>query len=137
MQARTGAGRAVLHAALIGLRIGNEFGERVGREVGPSDQDSRRIRMHDDMLEIGDRIVKRLLVEKGNLRERGAARQQQRVAVRRCFRHPRGAGHAACAADILDHDLLAQNLGHARRHDPGDGVDGSTRRIGHDQGDRP
>ncbi len=38
---------------------------------------------------------------------------------------------------ILDHDLLAEDLAHARAHDARDGVDRAARRKGHDKVDRP
>ncbi len=66
------------------------------------------------MLEVGHRVVERLLVDGLVDGEDGAAREHRGVAVGRRLGDPRGAGHAAGAADILDDDLLAQKLAQAR-----------------------
>ena len=83
MRAGAGAGRAVLHLALVGLGEGDEFGERLRREIRARDQDARRVRMQHHVLEIGGAVVERALVERLVDGEDRAARQQQRVAVGR------------------------------------------------------
>ena len=53
-----------------------------------------------------------LVGEVGNEGDRGGMRadvaQAERVAVRVGARDARGAGRATCAADVLDHELLAE-----------------------------
>ena len=63
MGARAGTGGAVLHSRLIRFRVGHEFAERVDRKIRARDQYPRRIGEQRDMLEIGHRVVERLLVE--------------------------------------------------------------------------
>ena len=66
----------------------------------------------DDVLEIGERIVERLLaVERRHGGHRRAAAEQERVAVGRRLGDTIGAGHAARAADVLDDHLLAELFG--------------------------
>ena len=47
------------------------------------------------------------------------------------------AGDTAGAADVFDHDLLAQNSAHALRHEPAEHVLRSTGRKRDDHGHRP
>jgi hypothetical protein len=43
--------------------------------------------------------------------KRAGGAEQNLIAVGRCLRHARGAGHAARAADIFEEHWLAQKLG--------------------------
>ena len=86
MHARADSGGAVLHLALIGFGVGHEFRQRIGRKILARDQDPRRIREQRDVLEIGDGIVERLLVERLIDGKNGAARKQHGVTVGRRLR---------------------------------------------------
>ena len=89
------------------------------------------------MLEIGQAVIERPPVERLVDGKGRAVGQQQRIAVGRRLGDPRRAGHAAGAADILDDDLLAERLAHARAENARDGVDRPAGGKGHDQVDRP
>jgi len=67
----------------------------------------------------------------------GAAREQHGVTVRRRLGDAARAGHAAGAGHVLDHHLLAEDLGEPRRHDAADRVDRTAGRIGNDERHRP
>ena len=136
MHARAHAGRAVLHALLVRLRVGDELGERVGGEILARDQDARGIRHQADEREVGCRVVERIFVEDLVLREVGEAAEQERIAVGRGLHHAVRAGHAAGAADVLDDHLLAEHAAQAGGEDAPDRVDRAARRIGHHHGDR-
>src|SRR5216684_8612366 len=63
-------------------------------------------------------VERRLLVEQLIENERPETAEHELIAVGRRPRHAAGAGHAAGATHVLDHDLLAEDLAHARRHHP-------------------
>ena len=94
MRGRADAGRAVVHPRGVGLGIGDELLQRLGREILAGDQHQRDFRDQPDRHEIGLRIVERLGAKQlriGVGRERA---EQRRVAVRRGVA-PR-AGRRAC-----------------------------------------
>jgi len=62
---------------------------------------------------------------------------QQRVAVGRRSRDDLGARDAAGTGPVLDHDLLAECLGHLRADDARHRVGQAARRVRHDHPDRP
>ena len=66
-----------------------------------------------------------------------AVTHQHLIAVGLRLGHARGAGHAACAADVLDNDLLPERLAHARRQDAGDRVERASGRIWNDHRNGP
>ena len=132
-----GPGRSVLHALLVGFRVGDELGQRADRKVLARDQDARGIRDQRHRLEIGHRVVRRLFVEGRDLAEYGEAGEQQRIAVGRRLGDPVRTGHAAGAADILDDELLMQQLAHARCEDSRLRVVRAARGIGHHESHRP
>ena len=112
----------ILHLALIGFGVGDEFLEIVHRQVRPGDDRDRSYREIGHRREIGLHIVERLLVERLVLRMRADAAEHHRVAVRLGIGDALGTGHATGAADVLDDDLLAEQFAHALRHDAADRV---------------
>ena len=136
MRGRAGAGRAELHLALVLLGVGDELLEAVDRQVLAHRQDDRHLGEQRHRRELLDRIVERLLVERLALGMRADRAEHDLVAVGRRGRDALRAGHAACAADVLDHDLLAQDLAHARRHDTAEHVGRAAGRERNDHRDR-
>ncbi len=65
--------------------------------------------------EIGHHIVERMLVQRLVLRMGADAAENHRVAVGLGIGDALGAGHAAGAADVLDHHGLAEQFAHALR----------------------
>ena len=137
MRGRAGAGRAIGHLVGIGFRIGDEFLEVLHRQILARDQRDRRFGKKSNRREILGGVVKRLLVKRLVLRVRADARQDHVVAVGRGIRDALAAIHAAGAADIFDHHLLAEHLAHARREHAPDRVLRAARRERNDHGDRP
>ena len=70
-----------------------------------------------DRGEICRRIVQGLLIETLALGMGADCTQHERVAVGRRIGDPLRPGHAAGAAHVLDHYLLAHDLAHALRND--------------------
>src|SRR5262249_5122837 len=63
--------------------------------------------------------------------------QHELITVRCRLRHPRHTGHAACATDVLDDDLLTQDFGKASAENSRQGIGGAACRERHHHGDRP
>ena len=63
--------------------------------------------------------------------------EKQRVAVGRRAHDHVGAERATGAALVLDVDLLAEFVGEIMRSEAADDVDGTARREGNDEPDRP
>ena len=137
MRGRARAGRAIGHLVGIGFGVGDEFLEVLDRQILARDQRDRRLGKEGDRREILRRVIKRLLVERLVLRMRADARQDHGVAVGRGIGDALAAIHAAGAADILDHNLLAEDLAHARREYAADRVLRAARSERNDHGDRP
>ena len=134
---RPGSGRAVLHLRLVGLGVGDEFLEIVGRQRRARNHQHRQIDEQADRRKIGRGVVGRIFVERLVLGVGADIAQHELVAVRRGLRDARRAGHAAGAADVFDDDLLLQDLGKPRADDARDDVGGAAGRVGHDHGERP
>ena len=129
--------RAVLHRCLVGLRIGDEFAQTFGGQILASEQDQRCLRDEHDRREICRSIVQWGLIERLICGMGAEIAEHELIAVRRRFRHARGAGHSARAADIFDNDLLAQDLGKAWGEDTSDGVRRTARGEWNDHGHWP
>ena len=130
MHARAGPGRAVLHLPLVGLGVSDKFRKRVDRKILARDQHPRRVGEQRDVLEIGDCVVERLLVERLVDGENGAAGEEHGVAVGRRLGDAARAGHAAGAGDVLDHHLLAEDFAQARRENAPQRIDRAARGVG-------
>jgi hypothetical protein len=100
----------------------------------------KRWMRHDDHRRPGDQPDRRKILGKvvaGIGTEADAGQQHgDGVAVRRRLGGVAGADHAAGAAAILDHDLLAERVRKLLPDDAAHRVDAAAGRIGHDQRDR-
>ena len=137
MRRRAGAGRAELHLGLVGLGVGDELLEVLGRQILAHGQHDRHLGEQRDRREIGLRIVERLLVERLALGMGADGAEHEGVAVGLGIGDALGAGHAAGAADVLDHDLLAENFAHARADHAAEHVGRAAGGERNDHGHRP
>ena len=111
------AGRRIGQLAGIGLGVFDHLADRIGREVRMHHQHGRAVGHLGDRREALDRIVSGVFLQRGHHAERGAGRQQQRVAVGLRAGHGFRPGRAAGAGPVLDHDILVQRrLHHLRDH---------------------
>ncbi len=136
MRGRAGAARAELYRGLVRARMGHESRQIVRRKVRSRDQHQRRLGDQRDRREITRRVIERMLVERLVLGVRPDIAEHDLIAVGRRLGDAGGAGHAAGAAHILDHHLLAQEFAQTRRQDAPDRVHRPARREGHHHGDR-
>ena len=90
-----------------------------------------------DRREVRHRIVERPLVERLVDAVAAEIADHDLIAVRRRARDAERAGHAARAADVLDHHLLAEDFAHALRHGAAVAVDRAAGGIRHHQRERP
>ena len=105
----------------------------------------RQRRMHDehadltrerrDADEILEHVVRQLLVEV-RVRDVRGRLHHERVAVRRALRDEVGADRAGRAAAVVDHELLAELLGHLLEDDAPDDVVGAAGRENDDHAHR-
>ena len=137
MGGRAGARRAERHLSLILLGIFDEVLQRVGGKILARDEDQRHLGDEGRGREIAGGVVGRLLVERLVLGVGADGAEHEGGAVGRRPRDALRAGHAAGAADILDHHLLAEDLAHALGHDAPEHVGGTARREGDDHGHGP
>ncbi len=137
VRARADAGGAELRGAHIGLQVGDEPLEVVGRQALARDQRTRRFRHQADRLEVGDRVVERLLIERLIVGLGAGIADENRVAVGRRLCDALAAGHAGRGSDVLHDDRLPQQLAHALGLDARVEVDAATGGEGHDERDRP
>ncbi len=114
MRAGAHPGRAILHLALVRLRVGDEFLQIVDRQILADDQNPRRFRNQPDQLEIPGGVVGRLLVERLAVGVRAGVADQQRVSVRRRLGDAGAADRAGRGTDILHDDGLPEHF--AKRH---------------------
>ena len=84
-----------------------------------------------------DGVVERLLVERLVVRVGADRAEHERVAVGRGLGDAVRAGHAAGAADVLDHHLLAEDFGQPRRQHAAEHVDRAAGGERHHHGHRP
>ena len=82
-------------------------------------------------------VVGQLFVERGVHRVGGDRTHQQGVAIGRGFGHQFGANHAATAAAVVHHHLLAQQLGQFVGEQPRHGIGAAAGREWHHEADRP
>ncbi len=124
---RAGAGRAVGQLARIGPGVGDELLE-VARGHGFVDHDrGRRVAENIDSDEILERIVGRVVHDRGNEHLRAGIAEQEGVTIRLCAGDLGGAGYAASAASVLRHHRAEDRL-HLLRPQPADDIGGPARR---------
>ena len=131
------AGRAVLHLGSVRLPIGDELLQAVGGEILACDQHHRLLDEQSDRREIGDGIVRQLLVERGVIGVGADGAEQEHLAIRGSARHAVGANDAGRRADVLDDYLLVQDLAQPRREHPSDHVERAARGKRHHHGHWP
>ena len=124
-------GRTELHGRMVLLRIGDELLQVRNRQILARDQHHRLLGNQHDGSKIGHKVVERILVER-LIDGIGSAAEHELIAVRRRLRHPGRPHHSAGAADVLDHNLLAQDLGEARGKDPPEHIRAPTGRKADD-----
>ena len=122
--------------ALVGLRVGAELLEIVDRQVLARDKHDWDLGDERDRGEICRRIVQGLLIETLALGMGTDRTQHERVAVGRRIGDPLRPGHAAGAAHVLDHYLLAHDLAHALRNDAAQHIGRAARRERNDHAQR-
>ena len=133
---RADAGMAVAQLVAVGLEVGEELLEVLGRGVLLGDDRLRRVVGDADLLEAGRRVVLEVGVERGRRRLRAHVADAEGVAIGRRRGDARHARRAAGAADVLDHQLLAQRARHVLAEDARDDVGGPAGRERHDHVDR-
>jgi len=134
VRGRTDAGIGHVDLVLVGLHIGEQFLEVLGREVLARDQGHRTVVDQADRIEVANRIIGQLPVER---RSRGMADMvhKERVAVRLCLGQTGRAERSSCAAHILHNELGLENGTHGLCRQTGDRVRRSACGKGNDDGD--
>ncbi|MNT28488.1 hypothetical protein D3C72_1641790 [compost metagenome] len=118
------------------LQQRDEFLQVVGRHVLVDDDGVGVERGLRDRLEILDRVVAHVLVERGVDAVRTRDAQHQGVAIGRGARHVFRADVTARARLVFDDDGLAPLLGQAFGHQARGDVGGTAGREGHHDSDR-
>ena len=130
-----GAG-AVIQRAGRGLGLGDQLLHRLRPGLAGHRQHRHGLGRGGDRREIVDRIVGQRLVEVLVHHQRGVDRHQQRVAVRRGFRHLLRPDHGVAAGPVVDDHRLAPVLVHPLRQQPCGDIGRSAGRERHDDVDR-
>ena len=134
MRHRTDAGMGRVELVRVGLGVADELLEVGGRQAVAGHKNDRLRVDQANRLEILQRLVGEVRHQGDRRGVRSNVAEAQRVAVRCGARDAGGAGRAAGAADILDHELLSESLRENVRHDaPGD-IGGAAGGERHDQG---
>ena len=131
-----GACRTVLHLRLVRFGISDEFLKVVHRQILARDEHDRHLGNQRNRRKVRRRVIERLLVHGLALCVRADGAEHERVAVGRGIGDALGPRHAAGAADVLHHDLLAEDLAHALGHDAAEHVRRSAGRERNDHRDR-
>ncbi len=125
------AGRRHVDLAWIGLGVGDELGDRLGRNRWIDHHDVGHAHDARDRRDVGNEIEIELVVERCVDRVR-RSHQQQRIAVRRRAHDRLGPDIAAGARPVLDDEWLAeplrQPLTDEARDDVGRAAGGESRR---------
>ena len=118
----------------IGFDVGLHLGKRRRREVFACEQSHGHISHLADVLEVFERIVGQLLVQR---RRRGHAHvvQKDGVTVGRGARHLARANRATCAHRVFNQHGLAERLAHRDGDHAGHHVSGASSGEGNDQAD--
>src|SRR5262252_7014394 len=109
MAGSSDAGRGHADLARIGLGIGDELGNRLGRNRWMYRYDVGLPVNAGDRRDVADEIETKLVIERG-VDGIPTADHEQRVAVRRCAHDRIGADIAAAARSVLDDKLLTEPL---------------------------
>ena len=114
----------------------HELRQRLGRDLRVDHHDVGRDRNQGHGREILNRIVRHFCVEAG-VHQKTRADCHDGVAVGSDARDLTGRGVAACAADVLDKELLAETVGKFLRHEARDDVGRAARWKAYDHAHRP
>ena len=126
---------ACLKVALPDFSNVDELLQILRRKILARHDDGGRMRGRADRDEVARRVVLDVRRQHRRRDMRAHAARQQRVAVGRRGRDPAAADGAAGAADVLDHQRLAEHLAHLVGDDARDHVARTAGREGHDHGD--
>ena len=107
--------------ARIGLGIGDELGNRLGRNRWIDHHDVGEAEDASDRRDVADKIEIELVVERRVDRVRRTD-QKERIAIRRRAHDRLGADIAAGARPVLDNELLAEPLRQPLTHQARDDV---------------
>ena len=129
------SGRGIGQWRAARLRERHEFGEGFGRRGVRNDQHHREAHDKRNRREIGHRVVAELRIDELVGGEE-IAREEERVAVRRRARGCVGRDVAACAALVLDNDLLPPDFGELGTDNARDRVAAAAGRKRNDDADR-
>jgi hypothetical protein len=118
--------------ALVGLRVGDELLEVVGREVLADREQFRLFGDQPDWLKILLRVIAQVGIEHRRRGVRANVTGNDRIAVGSRTRRAQRSNRAAGTADILDHELLPEMAGKDVCNDAAGHVGWSARRERYD-----
>jgi hypothetical protein len=136
MAGSSNARRAETDLARIGLGVGRELGNRLGRHRGIDHHHEGEADEASDRRDVAQEHEIELVVERRVDRVRRAG-DEERVAVRRRPHHHFGADIVAAPWAVFDHELLAQPLREPRRDEPRENVWRASGARGGDDAHRP
>ncbi len=136
VRGRANAAMRLFHAVAILFQVGDKFLEILRRKVFPRDDHCRRVCGQPDWLKILRRVVFQICVKCRGRHMGPHAGGKQRVAIVFRPRRTRCADRSTGAADVFDHDVLAEHSAHSVGHDPRDHIAWAAGRIGNDHRDR-
>jgi hypothetical protein len=121
--------------ARLGLQERGQLGQRLDRRIGAHQHDEGRGAEARDRLEVGDRVVGQLVVERRIDRMGHRRREEDRKPVGPGLGRGLGGRQSVAATLVVDHDRLAPHLAQpVGDHAPGD-VGRRPRRKRHDDRD--
>ena len=132
---RADAGMAEIDLAGIGLGVGDELLQVLGRKILAQRDDAERLRDHGDRHE-GFRRERQFWIDRVGRRIGAGIADRDGVAVGLGAGGARQRGRAAGAGDVLDHDGLAERDAHLLGDRARDHVRRAAGRERHDHGDR-
>ncbi len=133
---RAVAGRRHVDSARIGLGIGDELRDCLGRNRWMHHHHISYPRDAADRCDVSHEIEAEICVERGVDRIRGA-NLQKRIAIGGCLHDRLGGDSAGSARSVLDYELLAQPVRQPLSHQACRDVGGSASRKADDNADRP
>ncbi len=130
------AGRSHVDFARIGLGIGDELGDRLGRNRWMHQDDHRDADDAGDRGDVADEVEIELVVER-RIDRIGDGGEKQRVSVRLRIHDGLGAEVAAGSRPIFDDEILAEPLGQPLPDQARGDVDPAAGRKADDDVHRP
>jgi hypothetical protein len=136
MGRESGAARRKIDRAWMGLGIGNELGDRIGRKRWIYQHDKRPADESRDRRDVADEIEIEPIVERRVYCVRRIYKKE-RVAVRRRTHDRLGADIGASARTVLNDEWLAQAFRQPLAHQAHDNVGRAAGTSGYDPAHRP